>query len=72
MNMKSTNISLSEDLWEEANILAVKKRMTFTELVRDALRHYVAGDHVDVMEIDSSGKVHPPEAAQRLINTRGL
>jgi hypothetical protein len=70
--MRSTNIALSEEMWEQANILAIKKRMTFTALVRDALQHYLAGDHVDMITIDSSGNVHPPEACRVLINTRGI
>lgn len=65
--MKSTNIALSEELWERANILAIQKRISFTELVRQALKHYCDGDHVDSIEIDSSGNVWPVEARGKIL-----
>ena len=67
---KSTNISLDEALWERANILAVRKRVSFTELVRQSLIHYCNGDHVDSITIDESGKVFPVEAESKLRGIR--
>ena len=64
--MRTNNLTFDEDLWEKANILAVRKRMSFNALVRDALVHYVNGDHVDGITIDEKGKIHPPEAENKL------
>jgi predicted transcriptional regulator len=64
--MKSTNILLPEALWEEAQILAIRKRISFTALVRQALRDCLDGQHVDVITIDEHGGIHPPEATQLL------
>jgi hypothetical protein len=63
MPTRTLNISLDEDLWEEANILAVRKRVSFTELIRRSLRSYCDGEHVDSITIDERGKIDPPEGA---------
>ena len=64
--MKRYNsLSFPETLWEEAKILAVRKRISFNELVLQALQHYVDGDHVDSIEVDSEGRISPIEAEKK-------
>ena len=72
MITKFTNISLPEDLWEKANILAIKKRISFSEYVRQALINQVSGKFIDIIEIDENGKVSPPEAEKFIVGLNSI
>ena len=66
----NTSIAIREQLWEDAQILAIKSRISFTELVRRAVAVYVSGEYVDEITIESDGHVSPPEAARKLRRIR--
>ena len=36
-----TTVTLKRDLWEETQIAAIKRRLTFTEIVQSALEKYL-------------------------------
>ncbi len=57
----NTSVEFPEGMWERAKILAARKRISLTELVRQAVKCYLSGDYVDCIEIDEHGNVFPPE-----------
>ena len=63
MRQKSTNISLSEDLWEAAQILAIRRRISFTALVRIAISNELTAiNTTDEICIDTNGECQPMAA----------
>ena len=71
-SIKTTNISMPEELWEEAKLLAVKRRISFAELVRQAVQHVINGDRIDeiTMESDRLQRAKPP--SKTVLKTRAL